>query len=411
MFSSVIREISPLVGERERALAHVNVFLGSLNAELKRMNVKAKAVLGGSYAKDTWLSGDYDVDVFVKFDLSHKEENLSDMLERALRKFSHERIHGSRDYFWVRNDIKYELVPVLDIKKPSDAENVTDFSPWHVKWVNSFGKKYKDDIRLVKKFCKSSKCYGAESYIRGFSGHVVDILTIHYKGFTNLLKAAIKWKPKVVIDPKNVFKGKALMMLNKSKTEGPMVLVDPVQPDRNAAAALTQENLEKFIAAAKAFLKKPSMDFFVVQPIDFVKLAKKGQLVTLEVDTLDDKEDVAGTKFVRAFEHCRDELSEFKVLDSGWIWDRKKNGKWWFVLKEKSLSKTKDWPGPPLKMQSAVKQFKQAHKDTFSKSGRIWAKVKRDVTDPQSLLKSVCVNIYVKSRVVRAVVSQNKNVY
>lgn len=404
LLPEIVKEIAPGNDERARALEHVNLFLGSLNAQLKRMKVDAKAVLGGSYAKDTWLSGDYDVDVFVKFDMIHKDENLSDILERALRKFGHERIHGSRDYFWVRNDIKYEIVPVLDIKKPSDASNVTDFSPWHVKWVNTVGKKYKDDIRLVKKFCKAAKCYGAESYIRGFSGHVVDILTIHYKGFLNLLKAASKWKPKVVIDPKNAFKGKALLMLNKSKTEGPFVLVDPVQPDRNAAAALTEENLERFISAAKAFLKKPSRDFFVEKEIDFDALGKKGSLVSVDVQTLDDKEDVAGTKFVRAFEHCRDGLSEFGVLDSGWVWDKRKKGAWWFVLKDLRLPDKKDQPGPPVNMADAVKKFKRAHKETFSKSGRVWARVKRESVDARDALKVMCSGEYVRSRVLKAVV-------
>jgi tRNA nucleotidyltransferase (CCA-adding enzyme) len=33
-------------------------------------------VLGGSYAKGTWLKGDVDIDVFVKMDSSIKEEEF-----------------------------------------------------------------------------------------------------------------------------------------------------------------------------------------------------------------------------------------------------------------------------------------------------------------------------------------------
>ncbi len=399
IFKEVLGEIVPSKGEREKVLSQVNVFLNQLNAELKRVRVQAKAMLGGSYAKDTWLSGDYDVDVFVKFNLLHKEQNISDLLERALKKWRHERIHGSRDYFWVRNGIKYEIVPVLDIRKSEQAENVTDFSPLHVAWVNKKGAKYKNDIRLAKKFCKGTSCYGAESYIRGFSGHVLDILVTYYKGFIPLLKAAKGWKPKVVLDYNNIYKGKALMMLNKSKIEGPLVLVDPVQPGRNAAAALTQENFDKFVKAAKAFLKKSGRAFFVEKEIDFAALSKKGHLIQIKVKTLDDKEDVAGTKFVRAFEHIRSQLQDFQVKDAGWIWDKRENGIWWFVLGKKQLPAECNWAGPPIKLTDSVKKFKKIYKKTFTKAGRVWAKVKCEERTPEQVLKRVLKDSFVKERV------------
>jgi len=401
IFKEVLEKIVPSQDERSKVISQVNTFLSNLNSELKRTRVQAKAVLGGSYSKDTWLSGDYDVDVFVKFNLLHKEQNLSDLLEKALKKWRHERIHGSRDYFWVRNGIKYEIIPVLDIKKAEQAENVTDFSPWHVEWVNKNGAKFKNDIRLAKKFCKGASCYGAESYIRGFSGHVLDILVIHFKGFIPLLKAARNWKPKIILDHNNRYKGKALLMLNKSKTEGPLVLVDPVQPGRNAAAALTEENLNKFMAAAKSFLKKPSVSSFVEKQIDFSKL--KGNVIKISVKTLDDKEDVAGTKFVRAFEHVRDQLEEFQVKDSGWLWDKKASGTWWFILAKKELSKETDWPGPPLKIEPAVIAFKKKYKKTFTKRGRIYATVKREERTPAQTLRRVLSSDYVKQRVKSAI--------
>lgn len=393
----VLKDIVPSAEERSSTLAKVNKFLSALNSELKRVNVKARAVLGGSYAKDTWLSGDYDVDVFVAFDLRHKEQNLSDLLERALKKWKHERIHGSRDYFWIRDGLRYEIVPVLDIKKPDQAENVTDFSPLHVAWVNKNGKKLKDDIRLAKKFCKGASCYGAESYIRGFSGHVVDILTIYSKGFIPLLKSATKWKPKFVIDYYKIYKGKALFMMNQSKTEGPLVLVDPVQPGRNSAASLTRENFDKFVKAGKSFLKRPSASAFIEKTVDFKKL--KGTLVKVSIKTLDAKEDVAGTKFVRAFEHVRNQLSEFDVKDAGWLWDKKENGTWWFLLKKEKLSSTKEWPGPPVKLTAAVKNFKNKYRKTFVKKNRIFAVVDREFTAPVALIRYLLKGDFVKSRV------------
>jgi len=398
ILKSVLSDSLPSSDERKKALNVVNKFVKEVNSELKSLKINAVAVLGGSYSKDTWLSGDYDVDLFVKFDLKYKNKNMSDLLAKVLKKWKPERLHGSRDYLWLRDTVRYEIVPVLNIKKASDALNVTDFSPLHVNWVNNKGKKFKDDIRIAKRFCKAAGCYGAESYIRGFSGHVIDILTIHNKGFIKLLKSAVKWKSKVVVDYNKMYKGKALLVLNKSKTEGPLVVVDPVQPGRNAAAALMQINFNKFIKAAKAFLKKPSKRFFEEKIVDFEKLKKKGHLLKVSVRTLDDKEDVAGTKFVRAFEFVKNNLDDFSVKDSGWIWDKKAKGTWWFVLGKSKLPPMKDWKGPPTKLTDAVKAFKKIYKKTSVKGGRVWAKVKRE-TSPDNVLKSLLKNKYVKSRV------------
>ena len=192
-------------------------------------------------------------------------------------------------------------------------------------------------------------------------------------------------------------------MLNKSKTEGPLVVVDPVQPDRNAAAAFTQENFDRFVAAAKAFLKRPEKTFFEEKEMDFAKLAKKGHLVEIKVQTLDEKEDVAGTKFVRAFECVIKELTPFTVKNAGWEWDKKSKGIWWFILKEKELPKLMDWKGPPLKIVPAVKKFKSIYKKTFTKQGRVWAKIQRKERAPKDVLNRVLSEEFVKSRVLRAV--------
>ena len=253
IIQNALAEITPGKAE-EACMKEVKQFLAELRQQLRKNRINAKPFLGGSFAKNTWLKGDYDVDIFVAFARMHKNQNMSDLLASALKKWKPARLHGSRDYFQIRKSINYEIIPVLAIKKPSRARNVTDFSIKHVAWVNSKTKKLKNDIRLLKKFCKAQRVYGAESYIRGFSGHVVDILVIYYGGFLKLLRKARAWTPKTVIDYNNSYKGKALLIMNESKTEGPLVLVDPVQPERNAAAALSQENYDKFVKAAKAFL-------------------------------------------------------------------------------------------------------------------------------------------------------------
>ncbi len=396
LLKKVLADITP----DKKKPAAVQQFLKAVNAELKKKKIKATAVLGGSFAKNTWLKGDYDVDIFVKFALQYDDRKLSTLLGKALKKFKPTRLHGSRDYFWVKNHVKYEIVPVRDIKKPEQALNVTDFSPLHVNWVNKAGKKYKQDIMLAKKFCKAQGVYGAESYIRGFSGHVVDILVIHYKGFLPLLKAAAKWKPKVVIDYHNKYKGKALLMMNKSKLHSPLVLIDPVQPERNAAAALKHNQLEAFVSAAKAFLKKPSEQFFVKKETDFTALAKKGTLVKIDVTAKRGKEDIVGTKLLKAFEYFRSAFRDFGLIDSGWEWPTATKAVFWFVIKHKKLSATEERIGPPKSIAIAVQHFKKKHKKTSIKKGRIVAQVKRRYTTPQEAITFMKKQEHIKTRVV-----------
>ncbi|MBU0535617.1 MAG: nucleotidyltransferase domain-containing protein, partial [Nanoarchaeota archaeon] len=246
---NILREvIAGFSPDKARIIKETGKVLKKINSGLSKSRIRAKAVAGGSVAKGTFLKGDHDCDIFVKFSLKeYRNQDISLLLEKVLRKAfkSLDKVHGSRDYYHMKNEFKYEIVPVLDIRKSSQAVNVTDCSPLHVKWVNKFPK-MKKEIMLTKAFCKSAGVYGAESYIQGFSGHVVDIITVYYGGFLNLLKESKRWKKKEIIDYYKYHKGRAMFNLNRSKTQSPLIVIDPVQPDRNAAAALGEEKFELF---------------------------------------------------------------------------------------------------------------------------------------------------------------------
>src|SRR5574341_2145930 len=94
MLKEVLGGITPTAEERKETLKLVNAFLSALNASLRKNRCAAKAMLGGSYAKDTWLQGDYDVDVFVQFAQKHKADDLSVLLAKALKRWKPERVHG-----------------------------------------------------------------------------------------------------------------------------------------------------------------------------------------------------------------------------------------------------------------------------------------------------------------------------
>jgi tRNA nucleotidyltransferase (CCA-adding enzyme) len=53
---------------------------------------------------------------------------------------------------------------------------------------------------------------------------------------------------------------------NPERFREPLVVVDPVDPNRNVASAVTETTLWTFVAAARAFSAKPSRKFFKPEP-------------------------------------------------------------------------------------------------------------------------------------------------
>ncbi len=395
-----IKKIKP---KGKKTLSEVKSFLEKLNSEISKSKVKAKAVIGGSIAKDTYLKDSHDCDVFLRFDYSYNNEEISKLAAKILQKFKPELVHGSRDYYHVKKKIKYEIVPVLDIDDPKKAVNVTDMSPLHVAWVKNHPG-MNDQIRLAKQFCKACGTYGAESYIKGFSGHVLDILVIHYGGFIELLKASQKWQDKEVIDPEKYYKKDALQRLNSSKIESPIIVIDPVLSDRNAAAALSYEKVELFRKAARQFLDKPSSGFFEIKEKtikDLKKQAGKDTLVVLDVTTYPGKEDVIGAKTLKAFQQIRNQLKfyDFKLKDSDWKWDKKKSAMFWYILDPKDLFPIVKWIGPPIQESERVENFRQKYEKTFVEDGRVCTYIKRKFTRPEEMLAELINDESIKEKV------------
>lgn len=395
-------------------MQQVKQVVGALEHELKKQKLKAKVILGGSLAKNTYLPGDHDVDIFVAFDYFHKFHDISKLLGSVLGKLKHvsvARVHGSRDYFQMTTSaspLTFEIIPVLDIKDPDAAANITDCSPLHVSWVKkqiAKNKKLADEIKLTKAFCKAAGVYGAESYIKGFSGHVVDILTIYYGGFVKLLTASQSWKDKTIIDFYNAHKGSALQVLNTSKLQSPLIVVDPIQKERNAAAALDYAKAERFKTRAHQFLKQPALDFFIKKDLTLedIKLrAGKNKLVLVDVVARQGKEDVVGAKLLKAFEYIKKQLqkNEFDLYDAGWIWNKDKKALFFFILNPAPIPETQCLIGPLVSMAKYAAHFKSVHKKTFEKNGRVFAEVVRRFRTPETLVAAVLKEPYVAEKIV-----------
>ena len=132
-FMDIITKITPSKKEYDNVNKAINDFFKKIKTKLK----DAVPELGGSMAKDTWLSGDHDIDVFVRFPYKkYKDKDISKEMQNRLKNIKHEVMHGSRDYLQIKQGkYLFELIPVLSIHHSSMHMNITDVSPLHARFV------------------------------------------------------------------------------------------------------------------------------------------------------------------------------------------------------------------------------------------------------------------------------------
>ncbi len=386
MFQKILKKIKPADKEELLVSLKVTSFLELLKKEVKNNEV----IIGGSFAKGTWLKGNHDIDVFIAF---KNNEEMSNTLEKSIKKSFKkvERIHGSRDYFLVKyKGLNFELVPVLKIEKAEAAENITDVSPMHVYWVKKNSNSFlNDEIRVAKYFLKVHGFYGAETYIGGFSGYVVEILVIHYNGFLKFIKGAAEWKQGKIIDieGKNKF-------TNEQKF--PLIVIDPVQPERNAAAALTGEKFNALVELCKTMNKKQEEFYFKEKKVNI----KKYDLV-FKVKVLKGNKDVVGTKILKVFEKIKFQLAakDFEIVDAGWSW--KEEAYLYYNVKKKQLSNYIQHNGPPLHLVQDVESFKNKYKNYKIKNEgkRISVELPRKIKNLRDFTKEILKDEYIKIRI------------
>ena len=384
VLKQVLEKIKPSKDEIEEFEKYIKKFLKDFKLRFDKNKIDAKIFLGGSFAKNTLIKKDvYDVDVFIRFNKKYSTENISKLIGDLIKDFEDVQLmHGSRDYFRIRvkDNFFVELIPVIKIKNPEEAENITDLSYSHVKYITKNVKgNLLDEVRLSKAFCYANHCYGAESYIRGFSGYSLELLTYYYGSFLKFIQAMVKVKDVLVIDIEKHYKTKknVLMDLNSSKLQSPVILVDPTNKRRNVLAALSNETFERFKKECKQFLDNPSLTDFEIKKTDLERikkdaLKKENEFILLEAKTMKQEGDIAGSKLLKFYNHLTKEIQKyFDVKDKGFNYNKKQSARYFFVVKRKEEILIQ---GPPLSDESNLKKFQKKHLNYFMKEGKIYSK-------------------------------------
>ncbi|MCL5018184.1 MAG: nucleotidyltransferase domain-containing protein [Candidatus Pacearchaeota archaeon] len=391
ILNDVLMNINPSKEELNSIEKFLKNFISETEKKFRVLKIDAEIFVGGSFAKKTLTKkGIYDIDVFARFDEKYRGKDISKLLEKAIGKIKKtkiSKIHGSRDYFKAEpegEDFFIEIIPVLNVKNPKEAENITDLSYFHVSYIKRKLRTEKmfEEVRLAKAFCHAHKCYGAESYINGFSGYAIELLVYYYSGFLNFVKAMAKIKDREIIDIEKLYKNKLElnMNMNSAKMGSPIVLIDPTYKERNALAALSRETFENFQEACRKFLKNPSAEMFETKKIDFEKEkknAQKGRYEFIRFAALTDKQegDVAGSKLVKFYKHLGNEIEKFyEIKKKDFEYGGEKEAGFFFVVKNRKEIVVS---GPEIKdKKENIKKFKMRHKNVFEKKGRFYAKEK-----------------------------------
>lgn len=378
LLKEVIKKIKPDASLLHGIEAETKNIKEKIEKALKKQKIKADVFLGGSFAKGTMIKKDkYDIDVYIRFD---KKENkdISEKLAKLLK--DAERIHGSRDYFRIgKGKATWEIIPILKISKPEDAENITDLSPFHVSYIKKKVKQRDigDYILLAKAFCYSQNVYGAESYINGISGYGVELLICYYGSFMKMIQSVAQAEDKIIIDAEKQYAGKKEIMrgINEAKLQSPIVLIDPTFKERNALAALSKETFETFKQACRKFLAHPSLSFFEKKEFDEPAFKKtKGEFVKITVKTNKQSGDIAGSKLNKFHRFLKREIEKFfSIKKDEFIYDDNKTGESFFILEAK---KELILQGPPINSIENVVKFRKKHKNCFIKNQMVFAKEK-----------------------------------
>jgi len=398
LYEEILNKINPSVEEIARIEKNLLPFLRKIQEKINKYQLKVQIFVGGSFAKKTLIRKDmYDIDIFLRFDKQYINQDISKLTKKLLKgskKLSE--LKGSRNYFRIAVDdsLIFEIVPVIEVSKPSDAVNITDLSYSHVTYIRRKIKTQKilDDIKIAKAFCYANKCYGAESYIKGFSGYGLELLVYHYKSFERFLREISKSKGKIVIDLEKKYSNKkrVLMDMNGAKIQSPIIMVDPTYKQRNVLAALSQETLDIFKQAAKRFLKKPSVNSFETEKTDLKKIvedakSKKHEFILLEAKTSKQDGDIAATKLLKFYNALTKDIEKYFIIkERGFNYSGKKAARYFYVVdSRKEILLT----GPLAKQNKDVKKFERVHGNTFKKLGRIYARKKIDFSLRQFLEK------------------------
>ncbi len=265
ILEKALRRVRPTEDDQKRIDQVASELIRRTEAACAKLGINARPMLVGSAARGTWLRSERDIDIFILFPEALPREELERQGLAVARKVAGHRGReqfAEHPYVSMRfRGFEVDIVPCYDVAEPSRIRSAVDRTPYHQRYVRErLSPDLADEALLLKQFAVGTGIHGAELRVQGFSGYLCELLTLHHGSFKNLVGAASQWKPGVIMDigrsyadesePRVLFEGQ------------PLIVIDPVDPGRNVAAAVSMKNFATFVRACQEFLRKPRLQFF-----------------------------------------------------------------------------------------------------------------------------------------------------
>ncbi len=257
VLSRVRERVLPDPEERDRLRATAATLTDRTREAIDELPVEADVVQVGSTARGTWVSGDRDIDLFVRFpaDLDRAElEEYGLAVGHAVLPDGHEEYAEHPYVKGVYDGFDVDLVPCHDVDAASELVSAVDRTPFHDAYLTErLDDALAADVVVAKAFLKGIGAYGSDLRTEGFSGYLTELLVAELGGFVPLVESARSWHPPMEFDPE----GHAERTFDDA-----LVVVDPTDPTRNVAAVLSAANLARFQHYARDLLTNPRESLF-----------------------------------------------------------------------------------------------------------------------------------------------------
>jgi tRNA nucleotidyltransferase (CCA-adding enzyme) len=376
MDQTIFEQIVPTEAEREKELALAE----SIIAEIRELG--HDAMLVGSIAKNTCLRGAKDVDIFILFSENTTRKQLEkkglEIGEKVCKAFGAKPDVHYAEHPYTKTVIEgydVDIVPCYKLKMGEKIISAVDRSPLHTSYVKKRLEK-NNDVRMLKYFMRKIGVYGANIRVRGFSGYLCELLVIHYGSFQNVLETASKWRKGERIDIENH---------GKAQFSDPLVVIDPVDPERNVAAALNETNYCWFILAARHYLKHGKI------PARARIMKARGKFFVVEWKIKREIEEIIWSQLERFEEKVVKLLNfhELSVMDS-MVWtDSQTKAQLLVELEVWEMPEVNDHDGPEAYDRERCESFIEKYGKVVVRGARLFTEKKREYRQAMPLLRHV----------------------
>jgi len=264
VLDEVLDKVRPTENERQALREAYESVRDRADEALEDEGVDGEVTLVGSAARDTWLSGDRDIDVFLllptgldrdEFERVGLGVGRSVFPDGTVEYAEHPYVQGDESGYDV------DIVPCYDVDSADGMRSAVDRTPFHNEHVRSLAERFEggrgwgfgDEVRLLKAFARGAGVYGSDLRTRGFSGYLCELLVDEYGGFSGVVEAAADWKPTVRIESREP---------TADELEGSLVVVDPVDASRNVASVVSRDSFARFVDASRRWHGSPDESFF-----------------------------------------------------------------------------------------------------------------------------------------------------